>query len=91
MLTTIVQCILSNRGQQECWWDRLQRASDPTQTVLMRLSAAKALYLAGPGLVQQNVGTNLQNWQVTLNWYVLVRTEPSWKHVSVYPKCANHL
>jgi len=52
----------------------------------MRLSAAKALYLAGPGLVQQNVGTNLQKWQVTLNWYVLVGAESSWKHVGVYPK-----
>lgn len=60
------------RGRQDSWWEELQRASDPTQTVLTRLSAAKALHLAGPGLVQQNVGTNLQNWQIMLN--CLLRT-----------------
>ncbi|KAI0220416.1 Thyroid adenoma-associated protein [Lamellibrachia satsuma] len=54
------------REQQECWWAQLQRASSPTQTVLTRLSAAKALHLAGPGLVQQNVGANLQHWQAML-------------------------
>ena len=40
--------------------------------MLTRLSAAKALHLAGPGLVQQNVGAYLQHWQAMLIWYVLM-------------------
>ena len=63
----------SYRGHQECWWEHLQRASDLSQTELTRQSAAKALHLAGPRLVLQNVDANLQKWHATLIWYVLFR------------------